>query len=88
VHVFAAGTFVLGRVQQPVESAESITISSKERTVIDLMRLRSRVGRDLALTALRRYLQGRDARPGELLALARHLRIGTVMADTMEPLLA
>jgi hypothetical protein len=35
-----------------------------------------------------RYLQGHDARPGELLTLARHLRIGTVMAETMELLLA
>lgn len=88
VHVFAADTFALGRVQQGLESAETIAISSRERTVVDLLRLRSRVGRDLALSALRRYLQGRDARPGELLALARQLRVGTVMAEAMEPLLA
>jgi predicted transcriptional regulator of viral defense system len=88
VHVFAADTFALGRVQQTLESAETIAISSRERTVVDLLRLRSRVGRDLALSALRRYLQGREARPGELLALARQLRVGTVMAEAMEPLLA
>jgi predicted transcriptional regulator of viral defense system len=88
VHVFAADTFALGRIQQPVESGEKIAISSPERTVADLLRLRSRVGRDLALTALRRYLQSRDAKPGELLALARQLRIGTVMAETMEAMLA
>ena len=68
--------------------AETIAISSPERTVVDLLGLRSRVGRDLALTALRRYLQSRDAKPGELLALARQLRIGTVMAEMLEPLLA
>jgi predicted transcriptional regulator of viral defense system len=88
VHVFAADTFALGRVQQPVESFETIAISSKERTVVDLLRLRSRVGRDLASSALRTYLQSRDAKPGELLALARRLRIGTVMAEAMELLLA
>ncbi len=88
VHVFAADTFALGRVQQVLESAEAIAISSRERTVVDLLRLRSRVGRDLALSALRRYLQGREARPGDLLALARQLRVGTVMAEVMEPLLA
>ncbi len=88
VHVFAADTFALGRTQQEVESAETIAVSSKERTVIDLLRLRSRVGRDLALSALRRYLQSRDAKPGELLSLARQLRVGTVMAEAMEPLLA
>ncbi len=88
VHVFAADTFELGRIQQEVESAETIAVSSRERTVVDLLRLRSRVGRDVALSALRRYLHGRDAKPGELLSLARQLRVGTVMAESMEPLLA
>ena len=88
VHVFAAATFSLGRVLQKVESSETIAISSKERTVVDLMRLRSRVGRDLALSALRRYLQDSDAKLGELLALARQLRVGSVVAAAMEPLLA
>ncbi len=88
VHIFAPATFSLGRVERQVESGETITISSRERTVVDLMRLRSRVGRDLALSALRRYLQSRDAKPGELLSLACRLRVGTVMAEAMEPLLA
>jgi predicted transcriptional regulator of viral defense system len=88
VHVFAADTFALGRIQEVLESGETIAVSSKERTVVDLLRLRSRVGRDVALSALRRYLQGRDAKPGELLSLARQLRVGTVMAEAMEPLLA
>jgi predicted transcriptional regulator of viral defense system len=88
VHVFAADTFALGLIPQVLESAEVIAVSSKERTVVDLLRLRSRVGRDLALGALRRYLQSRDAKPGELLSLARQLRVGTVMAEAMEPLLA
>lgn len=88
VHVFGAATFSLGRALQEVESGEAIAISSKERTVVDLVRLRSRVGRDLALSALRRYLQGSDANPAELLALARRLRVGSVMTEAMEPLLA
>ncbi|MFI4978263.1 MAG: type IV toxin-antitoxin system AbiEi family antitoxin domain-containing protein [Solirubrobacterales bacterium] len=88
VHVFATDTFALGRIRQELESAETIAVSSKERTVVDLLRLRSRVGRDMAFSALRRYLQSRDAKPGELLALARQLRVGTVMAEAMEPLLA
>lgn len=88
VHVFAVATFSLGRGMEKIDSGETIAISSKERTVADLMRLRSRVGRDLALGALRRYLQGGDAKPGELLALARRLRVGSVMAEAMEPLLA
>jgi predicted transcriptional regulator of viral defense system len=88
VHVFAAATFSLGRTMEKIESGQTIAITSPERTVVDLMRLRSRVGRDLALGALRRYLQGGDAKPGELLALARRLRVGSVIAEAMEPLLA
>jgi predicted transcriptional regulator of viral defense system len=88
VHVFAAATFTLGRVSREVASGETIAISSQERTVVDLLRLRSQAGRDLALSALRRYLQGGEAKPGELLALARRLRIGSVMAEVLEPLLA
>ncbi len=88
VHVFAADTFSLGRVSQDVESGETINISSRERTVVDLLRLRSRVGRDVALGALAAYLRGPHATPGELLALARRLRAGTVLAGAMEPLLA
>ena len=88
VHIFATDTFTLGRVSQDVESGETINISSMERTVVDLLRLRSRVGRDLALGALAAYLRGPHANPGELLALARRLRAGTVVASLMEPLLA
>lgn len=87
VHVFAADTFGIGRVHQPVDRTESIVVSSRERTVVDLLRLRARVGRDVALTALRAYLRRGDAKPGELLALARQLRIGSVMSEVLEPLL-
>lgn len=87
VHVFAADTFALGRISQPVAPGESITVSSKERTVVDLLRLRTRVGRDVALSALRAYLRGPGARPAELLAFARQLRIGSVMSEVLEPLL-
>jgi predicted transcriptional regulator of viral defense system len=88
VHIFASATFLLGRIEQEVESGDTIAISSRERTVVDLMRLRSRVGRDQAFAVLRAYLDGRDARPGELLALARELRTGKAMADALETMLA
>jgi predicted transcriptional regulator of viral defense system len=90
VHVFAADTFGLGRISRSVDSSNAITIkvSSRERTVVDLLRLRSRVGRDTALSALANYLRSPEAKPGELLALARRLRVGTVMAEALEPLMA
>jgi predicted transcriptional regulator of viral defense system len=88
VHVFAARTFELGRRHEQIESGETIAISSPERTVVDYMRLRGRVGRDQALSALRRYLERPHTRPGELLDIARQLRAGTIVAKAMEPLLA
>lgn len=88
VHVFAAATFALGRTVEVVGSGETIQISSRERTVVDLLRLRARVGRDQAFGVLRTYLQSPNARPAELLDLARRLRAGTVVAAAMEPLLS
>ncbi|HMJ04065.1 MAG TPA: hypothetical protein VK506_14080 [Conexibacter sp.] len=88
VHVFATATFDLGRELRQIESGERIAVSSRERTVVDLMRMHTRVGRDQALAALRSYLASEGARPGELLALARRLRAGTIVAAAMEPLLA
>lgn len=88
VHLFAAETFGLGRVTASLNGNETISISSKERTIVDLLRLRSRVGRDVAFSVLRTYLRAKDAKPGELLALARSLRIGTVMAEALEHLLS
>lgn len=88
VHVFSVERFSFGRVMEKIDPGDTIAISSRERTVVDLMRLRSRVGSDLALGALRRYLQNSDARPADLLAMARRLRVGSVMAEAMKPLLA
>lgn len=87
VHVFASETFELGRVEAHIETGEPFYISSPERTVVDLMRLRGRVGRDQALGALRRYLERRGNRPSELLTLARRLRAGKAMAQALELML-
>lgn len=54
---------------------ETVRIYSPERTIIDLMRLRHRLGESIALGALRRYLRRRSAPPGELLALASALHV-------------
>jgi hypothetical protein len=62
-------------------------VYSPARTVVDLMRLRRRIGEPFALGALRRYLQQPGARPGLLLELARPLAVlGPVRAavDVLE----
>lgn len=86
VHVFAANTFELGREQIRLESGEEIYIYSPKRSVVDAMRLRNQVGTDVAYEALRRYLRRPGASSGNLLRLARQLRIGGPMQDALEVL--
>jgi predicted transcriptional regulator of viral defense system len=75
VFQFHAETFDLGLDSLEAAPGEPVRIYSPERTVIDLMRLRRRIGEPTALIALRRYLSRRTARPGELLELARALDV-------------
>jgi len=86
VHVFAAVTFDLEREQVGLESGEEIAIYSPERNVVDAMRMRGQVGADVAYEALRRYLRRPGASAGELLRLARQLRVGGPMSDALEVL--
>lgn len=72
---FAVATFELGLTSVEAAPGENVRVYSAERAVVDLMRLRHRLGEPLALGALRRYLRRRNARPGELLSLARALDV-------------
>jgi len=72
---FSDATFELGLSTVEAAPGESVRIYSCERTVVDLMRLRHRLGESLALGALHRYLRRRNPRPGELLAIARALGV-------------
>ncbi len=83
VHVFAAATFDLGHERVRLDSGEKISIYSPERSVVDAMRLRSQAGTDITYEALRRYLKRPEASPGDLLRLARRLRAGGLMSDTL-----
>jgi hypothetical protein len=67
---FAADAFDLGLAEVEAAPGESVRVYGPERTVVDLMRLRGRLGEPLALSALRRYLLRRGARPAQVLALA------------------
>lgn len=86
VHVFNARTFDHGRGLIDVGSEEKVAIYSQERSVVDAMRFRNRVGTDVAYEALRRYLRRPEASPAKLLRLARNLRVGKPMAEALEVL--
>lgn len=72
---FAEATFELGVSTAEAAPGEYVRVYSPERTVVDVMRLRHRLGESLAFGALRRYLRRGDARPSQLLAFARELGV-------------
>jgi predicted transcriptional regulator of viral defense system len=72
---FEPSSFELGLTHVAAAPGESVRIYNPARTVVDLMRLRHRIGEPIALMALNRYLRRRDARPSELLKVAGLLRV-------------
>lgn len=87
VHVFAEDTFHIGLVKLSQGAGLSFRITDRERTVVDAYRLRHRMGDDLAIGAIRRY--GKlGGRPTKLLAMGRHLRVGSQLEDTLRLLSA
>ncbi len=72
---FEPSTFEVGLTYIEAAPGELIRIYDPVRTVVDLMRLRHRIGEPTALAALHRYLRRRDARPAELLKTAAALRV-------------
>ncbi len=67
---FATDTFEVGLTAVKAPPGELVRIYDPARTIVDLMRVRHRLGEPLAHPALHRYLRCPDARPGELLRLA------------------
>lgn len=90
VEVFAWSPTTVGLDVQMVEAApgEPVRVYSPARTVVDLLRLRSRIGEPVALVALRRYLARRDARVGHLLDLAEALDVLGPVRSAVEVLTA
>lgn len=72
---FAADTFELGLTHLDAAPGEPVRVYDAERTVVDLMRLRHRLGEPVAHAALQRYLRSRGARPGLLLRVAAALGV-------------
>jgi len=75
VFVWDPATFELGLDQVEAAPGEPVRVYSPARTVVDLMRMRRKLGESVAHIALRRYLSRRDARVSELVELARALDV-------------
>jgi hypothetical protein len=88
LHRFAASTFELERRKESTDAGDPFWIYSAERCLVDAMRLQHIVGRDLALSALARYIRRPGAEPLRLTALARRLGGERRIREALEPLLA
>lgn len=82
VHVFQAATFGIGRIEIEAGPGERFWISDRERTVMDVFRLRHLVGEDLAFGALRRYLRT-PTKVADLAETARRLRSWNALSATL-----
>ena len=88
VHVFDGQTFDLERQQAETDAGEPFWIYSRERAVVDALRLPRVIGRDVGLHALRRYMNHRAASPARLAELARELGGAPALQPALEALLS
>jgi predicted transcriptional regulator of viral defense system len=70
---FEESTFELGVSSVDAAPGELVRVYDQARTVVDLIRLRHRLGEPIAFGALNRYLRASQARPGRLLEYAEQL---------------
>ncbi|MGO8870516.1 MAG: hypothetical protein ACLQPH_03785 [Acidimicrobiales bacterium] len=76
-------TFELGRIDVAEGENVSFSISDPERTVVDCFRLRHRIGVELAVGGLRRYLRRPRSQAGRVLELAVQLRVRMPILEAM-----
>lgn len=88
VHVFSADTFALDRQRARTDAEEPFWIYSRERSVVDAMRMARWVGQDLALHALRRYMAQPGADAARLAELAREIGGSARLQPALEALLS
>ncbi len=88
VHVFKAETFALGRIEVVGEAGDRFWITDRERTVVDVFRLRHHVGSDVALEALATYWRGRGNNIPRVIELAKTLGGWTAMYQAIQVLQA
>ncbi|MGH3912876.1 MAG: type IV toxin-antitoxin system AbiEi family antitoxin domain-containing protein [Pseudonocardiaceae bacterium] len=88
VSEFDARTFDLGLREREVSSGERVRIYGAARSVVDVMRLRRRIGDPVALRALRRWVERRAGDPAELLGYARALDVEGPVRQAVEAVLS
>jgi predicted transcriptional regulator of viral defense system len=81
---FDEATFELGLSRLETAPGEWVRIYDAERTIVDLMRLRHRLGEPLAHAASQRYVKRRGAKPARLLEYAAALGVYGPMRNALD----
>ena len=68
-------------------AGRELRVYSAAKTVADCFKFRNKIGKDIAIEALRTYLRRKDARVKDLTHFARINRVQAVMAPYMEAML-
>lgn len=85
---FSTATFDRGLTSFEAGPGERVRIYDSTRTVVDLMRFRTRLGEQIAHAALHRYLAAPAARPALLLDYAEELGIFGPMRAALDVVMA
>lgn len=88
VFSYDATTFELGLDFLEAAPGEPVRVYSPARTVVDLMRLRARIGESVAHIALRRFVSSPGVQIGELMTLAAILDVAGPMRSAVDVLTA
>ena len=73
-------------VQSLTINGVTMRIFTPEKTLADCFKYRKRLGMDVGIEGLRRYLEKSDARPSAVLAMAKINRVAAVMKPYLEAL--
>lgn len=80
---FAEAAFTAGIETVSVDGVQ-LRVYSAEKTLADCFKFRNKIGQDLALEALQLYKTRKNAKPAEILKLARVCRVEQVMRPYLE----
>jgi predicted transcriptional regulator of viral defense system len=73
-------------IEQQIINGVSLNIYSPEKTIADCFKYRNQLGTDLAVEALKKYLSRKNAKPAEVLRMAKICRVEKVIYPYMEAL--
>jgi len=84
---FGDASFAVG-IERIKVGGRELRVYGAAKTVADCFKFRNKIGKDIAIEALRTYLRRKDAKVKDLLHFARINRVQAVMAPYVDVLLA